>query len=107
MTRSLLLSLVLALFVAGCAERPKKSDESSKKDAAREAAMAERTKWLGQHADSLIKDLGEPAQIVNATLLGGPGSVALVYTDQPNNMGCIDAYVIVQETGEILKYFCR
>jgi hypothetical protein len=105
--KKLLMPLILSIAVVGCAERPKKSGDAKKRDEAMEAAMAERTKWLGQHADSLIDELGEPAQIVNATQLGGPGSVALVYTDQPNNNGCIDAYVIVQETGEVLKYFCR
>lgn len=96
-----------ALLVAGCAENSKTAinQPAINKTASNKAQEANK-KWIGQHRDQLIAKLGQPNQIIGATILGRPPSEAFIYNPK-NPKDCVDAFVVLEETGMIVDYFCR
>lgn len=67
--------------------------------------------WVGYSVDDLIAARGEPDGIYHAIPLGGTfdhgvhidSYVYGLYDRGP----CVDAYVVVEETGQIVRYHCR
>ena len=62
--------------------------------------------WIGYNVRELIDLYGEPQEIIDARLPGGPPSDAYLYRSLQDD-GCVDAFVVVAQTGEIIDYFCR
>lgn len=88
-------------LLAGCAQ------ENKKKQAEDRAALLEQAnrQYIGKHKDVLIKDKGSPIQTMDATVMGRPPSEAYVYP--VNEVGCYDSFVVLEDSGMILDYFCR
>ena len=72
--------------------------------------------WIGRHRDELIESLGQPDMILEARpkyseYRGGIPRISYVYrsepVESPGRSTCIDAYVVLQATGEIVNYYCR
>jgi PBP1b-binding outer membrane lipoprotein LpoB len=95
------LYLAVTLLLAGCS-MPIEPEPSGIADVS--DGPPEKLRWIGQTDSELVKEMGAPKTMIDATLLGGPASVVYVYLDPE---GCFDSYVVVVETGEIIKYFCR
>jgi hypothetical protein len=92
--------LAVLLALSGCSFPV----DRSASDRDRSEGPPEKLRWIGHTEGELVRELGAPKTMLDTTLLGGPESVAYVYFDPE---GCFDAYVVVLETGEIIKYFCR
>jgi hypothetical protein len=108
MIRRSWLYFVLSVVIAGCTtvgEFEEYVDESHALPDSIVDYPPEVARWMGETSDKLVEELGEPSTVIEATLLGGPLSVALVY-ERPDR-GCIDAYVVVVDTRQIIKWFCR
>lgn len=69
--------------------------------------------WVGRQRDELIAMRGRPDDIRVAGVRGCEleGRVHLnsyIYSpDTSSDSSCIDAFVILEETGTIVKYYCR
>jgi hypothetical protein len=108
MIRRSWLYFVLSVVIAGCStlsELEESVDESNDLPDSIVGYPPEVARWMGETSDKLVEELGEPSTVIEATLLGGPHSVALVY--QRPDRGCVDAYVVVVDTRQIIKWFCR
>lgn len=112
MFRGLVTLIFAASVLAGCASLDEMEAEFTNNYSANtyngpdvSEGDPEKLKWIGHNASEMIEELGAPAQVISATLLGGPPSVALVYEDDLG--GCTDAYVVVTDTEQVIKYFCR
>lgn len=66
---------------------------------------SEPQEWVGRHADQLVDSLGDPSVIIDATLLGGPSSVALVYREEVAR-NCYPAYTVRRRDGVVTGYAC-
>ena len=72
--------------------------------------------WIGRHSDELVESLGEPDLILEARprfadYRDGIPKISYVYRAEPgarsDRSTCIDAFVVLQATGEIVDYYCR
>lgn len=69
------------------------------------------SEWVGYSVDDLIAARGEPDEIYHAIPMGSTfdhgvhidSYVYGLYDRGP----CVDAYVVVEETGQIVRYHCR
>lgn len=101
------------MFLAGCATNiepedvgVQKEDEKQKKQkvSAQNRHINKQRNMIGSTRDELIQKFGKPDAILDSTLKGRPRSEAYVYPEKNN---CIDAFVVIEETGEVNDYFCR
>ena len=104
-TVSVLLSTLLAVLPLLCA-----CDATTKREVPAVYRQAEpdhpNNAWIGANIAELMELHGEPADVIDATLLGRPRSEAYVYPSLQGD-GCLDTFVVVVGTGEIIDYFCR
>lgn len=100
--------LVGPLLLSGCdlAELKKAANRDTRYSTRRGDPGHPNNTWIGSNVRDLIQSRGEPASVINATLLGGKPSAAYVYPSLRND-GCVDAFVVSVRTGEIIDYFCR
>ncbi|MBF0283226.1 MAG: hypothetical protein HQL51_02075 [Magnetococcales bacterium] len=98
-------ALLGALLLSGCATDDGEEAKPGAKATAKGNAAAKG--MVGKHVDELVKRHGPPLQTMNATLLGGPPSEAFVYPPETFGNDCMNAFVVVEKTGEIINYFCR
>jgi len=104
------LVLTIPLLVAGCNEASIKEDLVTDRGATVSGRLSEpghpNSRWIGANIKQLIATHGQPDEIINATLRGGPDSSAYIYSSLQHD-GCIDAFVVLYTTGEIIDYICR
>ncbi|MBF0142295.1 MAG: hypothetical protein HQL59_02395 [Magnetococcales bacterium] len=62
---------------------------------------------IGMTREQLVQRYGEPDQTMDVTRLGGPISEAYVYSPERTGSKCFDAFVVLEETGEVIDHFCR
>ncbi|MBF0628382.1 MAG: hypothetical protein HQL91_09180 [Magnetococcales bacterium] len=58
---------------------------------------------IGRTRDDLVKAFGQPVQMMDVTIMGRPPSEAWIYPVG----NCLDTYVLLEKTGEVVDYFCR
>ena len=69
--------------------------------------------WVGRSRDELVDALGPPDSVYEARPRftdyweAGFPAYTYVYGGGGSSGRCIDAYVIAQPTGTVIKYFCR
>ena len=111
---ALLASLILLIGVDGCvSEEWLTSDPQIGNDRISSPAGRLQDKWIGHDVSDLVSVIGEPDAILEATPKGVPfrdgkpaNSYVYYHRSEPGD-NCIDAYVVSEESGEIINYFCR
>jgi hypothetical protein len=67
--------------------------------------------WVGHSVDELIAERGEPDGIYHAIPMGSTFDhdvhVDSYVYGMYDNGPCVDAFVVVEETGQIVRYHCR
>jgi hypothetical protein len=69
------------------------------------------TLWIGHDVSELRQEFGKPDAILEArpkrgTYRNGIPAYAVIYSSHHQGK-CIDAYVVAESTGKILRYYCR
>ncbi|MBF0309381.1 MAG: hypothetical protein HQL56_07640 [Magnetococcales bacterium] len=99
--------LCLAVLMGGCLKAEIKPEAGA--PAAPEVRQAKAKsasggrEMIGRNRDELVQRFGQPQQIMDVTLVGRPASEGWVYTGG----SCFDTYVVLEQTGEVIDYFCR
>ena len=69
--------------------------------------------WVGDHVANLTRVLGPPDDILEAKpkwceFQHGVHVLSYIYYDgSATGRSCIDTFVVVEETGIVIKYYCR
>jgi hypothetical protein len=64
--------------------------------------------WVGRTRQELVRSFGPPVLVMGVPGNRVPDSIILVYKNKDSVNGCIDAFVVLRDTGEhIWNYFCR
>ena len=69
--------------------------------------------WVGHQVEELVDDLGQPEIVLEARprffpFKDGVRAFSYIYYGETNaGRRCIDAFVVAEETGTIIKYYCR
>ena len=69
--------------------------------------------WVGYEVETLIAERGLPDSVLEAKprwlpFKHGVHALSYIYNNKEQGPGpCIDVYVVVEETGVIVKYYCR
>ena len=69
--------------------------------------------WVGRSRDELVDALGPPDFVYEARPKftdyweAGIPAYTYVYADGGSSTRCIDAYVVAEPTGTVIKYYCR
>lgn len=61
--------------------------------------------WVGKKVEELVAEFGQPASTIDATVLGRAAAEAYIYPSP--GASCTDAFVVIEDTGEVSDYFCR
>jgi len=69
--------------------------------------LDEHTNRIGLSRHQLISELGPPKLELHTTQMGGPATTALVYESHPQNLSCVDAYLIETTSDTVIDYYCR
>ncbi len=106
--------LSLFLFLSGCvSDGPQtiKSPEAAKAESASSDSENDEESQMffgliGSKRQDLIDKLGPPDMTMDVTLIGRPASEGYLYYSKTGK-GCVNTFVIVEESEEIVDYFCR
>ena len=109
------LGLCTVLILAGGCTLPTLPDERSSLSAEDYQALYSHVEeeWVGDNIAALVAERGPPDTILEAQPLMAPYDTGLhvlsyVYRDTtPGGTSCTDAYVVIEETGVIIKHHCR
>ena len=109
------IGLFTALVLAGGCSLPTVPDQRSQLSAEEYQALYSHSEEsrVGDNVAALVAERGPPDTILEAQPLMAPyerglGVVSYVYDDRaPGGVSCIDAYVVVEETGVIIEHHCR
>ena len=69
--------------------------------------------WVGHQVEELITERGQPDSVLEAkprwySFEHGVHVLSYIYYNEVAEGGsCIDAYVVVEDSGSIIKYYCR
>jgi hypothetical protein len=69
--------------------------------------------WVGHQVDELIAKRGQPDDVLEAKPWGCsfqhgvPVLSYIYYSETTSSRSCIDTFVVVAESGAIIKYYCR
>ena len=69
--------------------------------------------WVGHQIEELIDDRGQPNSVLEAkpkwsSFKDGVHVLSYIYYGDTTTGGsCIDTFVVVEDTGTIIKYYCR
>ena len=69
--------------------------------------------WVGHQVEELIAERGQPDSVLEAkprwsSFEHGVHVLSYIYyNDTVAGGSCIDAYVVVEDSGAIIKYYCR
>jgi hypothetical protein len=69
--------------------------------------------WVGHQIEELIDDRGQPNSVLEAkpkwsSFKDGVHVLSYIYYGDTTPGGsCIDTFVVVEDTGTIIKYYCR
>jgi hypothetical protein len=118
-----IICVTLPAIIAGCAvvdwifgEPGSYYEEYSAPVAYRRSYSSSENPWVGRHSNDLVQSLGEPHMILDgrpkfADYRDGIPKIMYVYRAAPDEgvarPTCIDAYVLLAATGEIVDYYCR
>ena len=70
-------------------------------------------RWVGHQVEELIAERGLPDNVFEAkpkwsSFQHGVHVLSYIYYNEIAEVGsCIDAYVVVEDSGTIVKYYCR
>lgn len=103
--------LLVGVLVSGCVTEEQIKPGVGRDAPARKQAEGEsglRQAWVGKNRTDLIKAFGPPQSILGATVLGRPPTEAYVFNAGKGlSEGCTHAFTVLEETGEVVDYFCR
>ena len=69
--------------------------------------------WIGSDVDDLVRGRGAPYLVLEArpkygNFRDGIPAVSYVYAPiEGSGKACFDTYVVVEETGTVVRYYCR
>ncbi len=69
--------------------------------------------WVGHQVEDLIAERGQPDSVLEAKPKGSSFKDGvhvlcyIYYNDAAAGGSCVDAYVVVEDSGSIIKYYCR
>ncbi|MEO5332176.1 MAG: hypothetical protein H7839_09145 [Magnetococcus sp. YQC-5] len=70
------------------------------------ASVAKHDNLVGSKRKDLIEKLGQPNMTMDVTLAGRPPSEGYLYYPKQGT-GCVHTYVVTEESGDVIDYFCR
>ena len=109
------LGLFTVLILAGGCTLPTVPDERSALSAEEYQLLYSHfgEPWVGDDVAALVADRGAPDSVLEAKhrlaeFKHGVHVLSYIYYNRaPGSSSCIDAYVVVEETGVIIKHYCR
>ncbi len=99
--------LVALLSLLGCSVQPLEENPSNNiHDKKKQHALVMHEAWVGKSTIELLAVRGEPTSRLVLPPKNLTSCSAYIYEDQ-SDMGCMDSYVVQEESGMIIDYFCR
>ncbi|MEH6625287.1 MAG: hypothetical protein V7739_02500 [Motiliproteus sp.] len=102
------IAIVVALLsVFGCSAQTLDSNSStSVHDERKQRQLSMREAWIGKSTIELIRACGQPSSMLVLPPKNEMVNSAYVYESKGAD-GCMDAFVVQEESGIITDYFCR
>jgi hypothetical protein len=121
MRRIEVVYILVFMLLNGCGvELYLENERESPPDVISESSLRHHTwypqfqnRWIGKNVTELISELGNPDFVLEATPKGvqfrsGIHVDSYIYRPEPeSDKQCMQTYVVVFMTGEIIKYYCR